>query len=89
MHAIDEGLALVAFAAAYIQLTVFAHLLRTRQGLQSRHDVAARITAHHHIERIHCLEVVALTEAVSAGRYHHLVDGCSPLVHLNSKVGEL
>ena len=89
MHAVDEGLALVALAAAYIQFTVFAHLLRTRQGLQSRHDVAARITAHHHIERIHRLEVVALTEAVGTGRYHHLVDGCCPLVHLNGKVGEL
>ena len=87
MHAIDEGLALVALTAAYIQLTVFAHLLRTRQGLQSRHDVAARVTAHHHIERIHCLEVVALAEAVGAGRYHHLVDGGGTLMHLNSKVG--
>ena len=83
MHAVDKRLTFVALAATYIQFAVLSHHLCAWQGLKCRHDVAARVARHNHVERVHRLEVVALAEAVGAGRYYHLVDGCRLLVHLN------
>ena len=89
MHAIDECLTFLALAASHVELAIFAHFLRARQCLQSCYDVATRVARHHHIERIHCLETVALAETEGAGRYHHFVDGGSPLIHTDGEIVQL
>ena len=41
------------------------------------------------LERIHCLEVLALAETEGAGRYDYLVDTGCPLAHADGEMGEL
>ena len=74
VHPVDEGLALLALAAADVELAVLPYLLRAGQGLQGRDEVPAGVARHHHVQRIHFLELVALAHAERAGGHDHLVD---------------
>ena len=89
MHAVDKRLALVALASTDVKLTVFANHLRAGKRLQGSYDVAARIASHHHVERIHGLEIVALAETERAGRHHHFVDARGALFHLDMEIGQM
>ena len=89
MHAIDKRLAFLALTTPDIQLAVLAHRLGAGQRLQCCHDVTARIACHHHVERIHGLEIVALAKTERACRHHHFVDGGGLLAHLYREVRQL
>ena len=88
MHPVDKRLAFLTLSATHVEFSVFAHLLRTRQRLEGCHDITARTAGHHHVEGIHCLEVVTLTKTVGACRDHHLIDSCSFFVHHDGMVAE-
>ena len=88
VHPVDEGLALLALAAADVELAVLADLLRTGQDLQGRDEVPAGVARHHHVQRIQLLELVALAHAERAGGHHHLVDGGRFLAQADVQLAE-
>ena len=75
VHAVHEGLALLAFAAADIEFSILPYLLGAGQDLERGHDVSAGIAGHHDVEGVHGLDPVALADAVGARRHDDLVDG--------------
>ena len=75
MHAIDIGLALLTVATSHVKFSVLAHLLRAGQTLQGSYDVATAPTVEHHVEGIHLLYAIGLTEGKRAAGDHYLIDG--------------
>ena len=86
MHPIDKRLAFLTFTSAHIELAAFSNHLGARQCLQCRHDVAARVACHHHVERIHLTETVVFAKTECAGCHHHFIEGGGPFAHLDRDV---